>query len=149
MRKVKMDQRKLMDNANTITDMAKVSIFCSIFFFHIVKPLFSLMRTHQFYNTLFVCVSIYMNRFQRQNLAEEWKKKLFHLLDYKRSYRLGWYSLNCVHILKKYHYTMTEKNNIIMIVEEELQKSYLLLCQHILPGVFFMKIFYYWIGEKR
>lgn len=26
LRKVKMDQRKLMDNANTITDMAKVSI---------------------------------------------------------------------------------------------------------------------------
>lgn len=25
LRKVKMDQRKLMDNANTITDMAKVS----------------------------------------------------------------------------------------------------------------------------
>ena len=26
LRKVKMDQRKLMDNANTITDMAKVNI---------------------------------------------------------------------------------------------------------------------------
>lgn len=26
LRKVKMDQRKLMDNANTITDMAKVKI---------------------------------------------------------------------------------------------------------------------------
>lgn len=26
LRKVKMDQRKLMDNANTITDMAKVSV---------------------------------------------------------------------------------------------------------------------------
>lgn len=26
LRKVKMDQRKLMDNANTITDMAKVAI---------------------------------------------------------------------------------------------------------------------------
>lgn len=26
LRKVKMDQRKLMDNANTITDMAKVRI---------------------------------------------------------------------------------------------------------------------------
>lgn len=25
LRKVKMDQRKLMDNANTVTDMAKVS----------------------------------------------------------------------------------------------------------------------------
>lgn len=79
-----MDQRKLMDNANTITDMAKVSIFCSIFFFHIVILLFSLMRTHQFYNTLFVCVSIYMNRFQRQNIVEE-KKTFSSVLDYKRS----------------------------------------------------------------
>ncbi|CAH1998655.1 unnamed protein product [Acanthoscelides obtectus] len=31
LRKVKMDQRKLMDNANTITDMAKVS-----FIFHLL-----------------------------------------------------------------------------------------------------------------
>jgi hypothetical protein len=30
LRKVKMDQRKLMDNANTITDMAKVSLRLSL-----------------------------------------------------------------------------------------------------------------------
>lgn len=33
LRKVKMDQRKLMDNANTITDMAKVIYFYFYFFF--------------------------------------------------------------------------------------------------------------------
>lgn len=38
---------------------------------------------------------------------------------------------------------MTEKNNIIMIVEEELQKSYLLLCQHILPGFLYEFFFFY------
>lgn len=31
LRKVKMDQRKLMDNANTITDMAKVIIVINNF----------------------------------------------------------------------------------------------------------------------
>jgi potassium intermediate/small conductance calcium-activated channel subfamily N len=33
LRKVKMDQRKLMDNANTITDMAKVPILLLFFLF--------------------------------------------------------------------------------------------------------------------
>ena len=36
LRKVKMDQRKLMDNANTITDMAKVSFFFSFLLYYIL-----------------------------------------------------------------------------------------------------------------
>lgn len=38
LRKVKMDQRKLMDNANTITDMAKVSILSGFYFLFILFP---------------------------------------------------------------------------------------------------------------
>lgn len=35
LRKVKMDQRKLMDNANTITDMAKVPDLTPFYFFYV------------------------------------------------------------------------------------------------------------------
>lgn len=53
-----MDQRKLMDNANTITDMAKVSIFdCILFFFTLLYIFFdenSSILLYPFYRNVYL-----------------------------------------------------------------------------------------------
>lgn len=136
-----MDQRKLMDNANTITDMAKVSIlFCSIFFSHCYTIFFDGNSSILLYP--FVC--IYTN-----HLNDKTWGKNFYLLAYKRSYRLSLYlySLNCVHNLQKKFFSL-QWLKIIIIVEKELQTSYLLLMSTItiLPELFLFKKLN-WIGE--
>lgn len=52
LRKVKMDQRKLMDNANTLTDMAKVSLNKAILAESQNVPV-SLMQVNMLKNPIF------------------------------------------------------------------------------------------------